>query len=101
MILMITIVAVTVIIKLTLVTIIQELIITVVIVFVDKIKGTGTSDDYNDYNGYDNDQCCGSAFRVGFRIRIRIQHFLSMRIRFRIQIQIQGFDDKKSENIYN
>ncbi len=38
-------------------------------------------------------QCCGSAL---VSIRIRIQHFLSMRIR----IQIQGFDDQKLEKIY-
>ncbi len=38
-------------------------------------------------------QCCGSAL---VSLRIRIQHFLSMRIR----IQIQGFDDKKLGKIY-
>jgi hypothetical protein len=35
-------------------------------------------------------QCCGSAL---VSLRIRIQHFLSMRIR--IRIQIHGFDDQK------
>jgi hypothetical protein len=47
-------------------------------------------------------QCCGSALvSMRIRIRIRIQHFLSMWIRIqhflsmRIRIQIQDFDDKK------
>ncbi len=39
-------------------------------------------------------QCCGSALKpVRIWIRIRIQHFLSLRIR----IQIQGFDVQKLE----
>jgi hypothetical protein len=43
-------------------------------------------------------QCCGSALvSMRIRIRIRIQHFLSMRIR----IQIQGFDDQKLAKIYS